>query len=96
MTQLLKAVSAAALLAVGASVAMAQTTSPTQSPSGTPSQQPQGGADSNAKTVPANPPAAVPPTGTGSGSRPFGQKSEMENQAPAPTKDTKDQKKSPN
>lgn len=100
MTKLLQAVSAAAMLAFGATAALAQTASPpspTQSPTGTPSQQPQGGADTNAKVVPVNPPdASAPPPGMASGSRPLRPKTDMENQAPSPTKDTKSQKKSPN
>jgi hypothetical protein len=94
--KLLQATALAALLATGSTLVMAQAQNPTGDPRPLP---PGSGGDSQSvpdqKSAPTNPARAAPPAATGSDSRPMGPPGN-ETPVPGATKDTKDQKKSPN
>ena len=94
MHRLLRSVGAAALIAAGSTLVMAQAQN--QNPTGDPRPLSPGGVDNpsvnDQKSEPTNPPKMAPNTGTGS--RPL--MPGNENPAPGATKDTKKQEKSPN
>jgi hypothetical protein len=96
-------ISAAALIAIGSTVLLAQAPAPNpaekSNPTGDPRPLTPGSADNpsmkDQKSAPTNPPKAAPNT-EGTGSRPIGPPGN-ETPAPGATKDTKDvNKKSPN
>ena len=96
MNKVLKSVGMAALLAAGSTLVMAQAQN--QNPTGDKRPLSPGGVDNpsvnDQKAEPTNPTKMAPPANTGTGSRPL--TPGKENAAPAETKDTKGQKKSPN